>query len=65
MKIVSSNEKTIGEISVSTAHFEKAELSPALSLWLVYDDENGIVFRRDDALALRDYIDQHFGRSDK
>lgn len=65
MKIVSSNEKTIGEISVSTAHFEKAELSPAVSLWIEDEYENVIVFRRDDALALRDYIDQHFGRRDK
>lgn len=65
MKIVYRNGQNLENSILHTAHFEKAELSPAVTLWIEDEYENVIVFRRDDALALRDYINQHFGRSDK
>lgn len=65
MNIVYQNQQEVGNILLYTEHFEKAEVSPAVTLRLIDGRANTIALRRDEALALRDYIDQHFERSVK
>lgn len=65
MKIVFRNDMALGETEVYTSHFEKAELSDVVALIIDTNMGDSVSFTREEALELRDYIDQHFGRSDK
>lgn len=65
MKIVFRNDMALGETEVYTSHFEKAEIGDAVALIIDTKMGDAVSFTREEALELRDYIDKHFGRSDK